>query len=80
MKQQNISDMEFAGFCKDENMELVKDDDGNEIEQVVKDSKGNIEYTYGLRYGEFIALNTHMIQKLYKRIEELENRIEEMKS
>ena len=27
---------------------------------------------YGLKYEEFIALNTHMIQKLYKRIEHLE--------
>ena len=29
-----------------------------------------------MRYEEFIALNTHMIQKLYKRIEELEKRID----
>lgn len=30
------------------------------------------EEKYALRYEEFIALNTHMIQKLYKRIDELE--------
>lgn len=29
---------------------------------------------YGLRYSEFIALNTHMIQKLMKRVNELESR------
>lgn len=34
------------------------------------------EEKYALRYEEFIALNTHMIQKLYKRIEELEKRID----
>lgn len=31
--------------------------------------------TYGLRYGEFVALNTHEIQKLKKRVSELENRL-----
>jgi hypothetical protein len=30
----------------------------------VVDADGNPEYTYSLRYEEFIALNTHMIQKL----------------
>lgn len=78
MKRENITAMDFAGFCMDANKELVTDDEGNETEQVVKDDKGNIEYTYGLRYGEFIALNTHMIQKLYKRIEDLENTIKEL--
>lgn len=34
--------------------------------------KGIEKTEYSLRYEEFIALNTHMIQKLYKRIEELE--------
>lgn len=38
------------------------------------DPKTNDE-KYGLRYEEFIALNTHMIQKLYKRIEVLEEKI-----
>ena len=38
------------------------------------DPKTNDE-KYGLRYEEFIALNTHMIQKLYKRIEFLEEKI-----
>ena len=35
----------------------------------------NGENQYGLRYDEFIALNTHMIQKLFKRMNELENKI-----
>ena len=38
------------------------------------DPKTN-EEKYALRYEEFIALNTHMIQKLYKRIEELEKKL-----
>lgn len=36
------------------------------------------EDKYYLRYEEFIALNTHMVQKLFGRIEELENRIKEL--
>lgn len=48
-----------------------------------KDFAGFIKYNdvetneekYALRYEEFIALNTHMIQKLYKRIDELEKLI-----
>jgi hypothetical protein len=30
--------------------------------------------TYGLAYSELIAVNTHMIQKLIKRVEALEGR------
>ena len=29
------------------------------------------DYRYSIRYGELIALNTHMIQKLYQMVEEL---------
>ena len=49
-----------------------------------KDFAGFIRYNdpetneekYALRYEEFIALNTYMIQKLYKRIDELEKKLE----
>ena len=52
-----------------------------------KDFAGFVKYNdpktndekYGLRYEEFIALNTHMIQKLYKRIEVLEEKIRVLK-
>ena len=35
--------------------------------------------TYGLRYEEFVALNTFEIQKLKQRVKELENTIKELK-
>lgn len=35
---------------------------------------------YGVRYEDFIALNTHMIQKQQKKIEELEKEIMELKN
>lgn len=40
--------------------------------------KGEVQYN--LSYTEFIALNTHMIQKCLKRIEELENEISILKN
>lgn len=39
-----------------------------------------IEDPMGLRYDEFIAWNTHMIQKLYKKVELQEETINELKS
>ena len=42
---------------------------------LVKDEQEN----YGLRYGEFISLNTWQIQKLKARVIELENEIKEIK-
>lgn len=61
-----ITSKEFAGFIKTP----IVNEETNEIEG----------YDYGLRYGEFIALNTHMIQKLYKRISELESKIIELQN
>ncbi len=37
-----------------------------------KEGSNDIQYDYGLRYEEFIALNTNEIQKLKKRVAELE--------
>lgn len=61
--ESGLTSIDFAGFIKTP----IEDDDGSII-----------DYRYGLRYGEFIALNTHMIQKLYTRIDELENKIQEL--
>lgn len=41
----------------------------------VNENDGIEDNYYKLRYGEFISLNTYMIQKLYKRIEELEKKL-----
>ena len=68
----NLTGKDFAGFCKDlrvdENGEAILDENGKEI------------YDYSLRYSEFIALNTHMIQKLQNEIVELKSEIAELKS
>ena len=56
-----LTSLDFAGFVKS-----PKRDDN---EQVIEG-----KYDYALRYGEFIALNTYMIQKLMARVDELERR------
>lgn len=67
-----LTGKDFAGFCKD-----LKVDDNN---NVVLDENGQAVYDYSLRYSEFIALNTHMIQKLQNEIAELKAEIQELKS
>jgi hypothetical protein len=57
MQEVGISDLEFAGFCKDE----------------VEQEDGTTKTVYGLRYSEFIALNTLMIQKTRNELSELKN-------
>lgn len=44
----------------------------------VNEKDGIEDNYYKLRYGEFISLNTYMIQKLYRRIDELEAKIMSM--
>lgn len=56
-----LNSLDFAGFIKSPIYE--------EDNETIKD------YSYGLRYGEFIALNTYMIQNLYKHVDGLEKKI-----
>lgn len=63
--ESGLTSLDFAGFIKH-----PKNEDDTD------DSSG---FEYGLRYGEFIALNTHMIQKLYKKIDMLEDEITKLK-
>lgn len=48
------------------------------IEYSFFEEDGEQKDRYVLSYDEFIALNTHMLQKAYTKIEELENRIREL--
>lgn len=54
-----LTGKDFAGFCKD----IYLDENGNEVSR------------YSLRYSEFIALNTFMIQKLQERIDTIEENL-----
>ena len=74
LEMYNVDTKDFAAFVESKtNKQLYMDKIG-----YVPD--GMEETEYGLRYEEFIALNTHMIQKLYKRIDELEKEISDIKS
>ena len=63
-----LTSLDFAGFIKcPEYSEVTRSGvplEGAEI----------VDYRYALRYGEFVALNTYMIQQLYKRVEALEGK------
>ena len=60
-----------AGLSSEQLAALIKDP----VKEVLED--GITDYRYSIRYGEFIALNTHMIQKLYRMVEELLRQKEE---
>ena len=79
MSECGLTDLDFAGFCKDKKTEFVIDENGDEVEKLVLDENGNEQYIYSLRYSEFIALNTHMIQQAYKKIESQQEEIDKLK-
>lgn len=70
---------DFAGFCKDIKTETYLDEEGRECTKEVLSENGEPEYTYSLRYGEFIALNTFMIQKLYAENQNLKKENQDIK-
>lgn len=65
LNKHGLLSTDFAGFVKSP----VRDE---------KDASIINDYKYGLRYSEFIALNTYMIQKLYIKINELETKITQL--
>ena len=72
MKQAGLTDLDFAGFCKDILVQDSTDDNGNITgETAVLDDDGNPVYIYSLRYEEFIGLITFTVQKLWSEIEQL---------
>ena len=74
-----LTPLDFAGFCKDEVLPIKINKDGTRERVITHDENGNQLYDYSLRYEEFIALNTYMIQQCLFRIEELEKQVEKYK-
>lgn len=70
LEELNLTGQDFAGFCKN-----VRVKNG----QAVLDGNGEPIYDYSLRYIEFIALNTYMIQKLQAENNELKTEIQDLK-
>lgn len=84
MLEVGLTDLDFGGFCKDAKMEEIeiKNEELNTIDiikQQKTDENGEPIYSYSLRYQEFIALNTKMIQLNQQRIETLEEEIKQLK-
>lgn len=65
---------EFAALVK-----VPVDDKGEELNYNDKEQMARlVDYRYNIRYGEFTALNTHMIQKALNKIDQLEAKIAEL--
>lgn len=77
LKECGLTALEFAAFCKD--IKQTTKEGSDEVIDIL-DEDGNPTYEYSLRYEEFIALNTHMIQRQQKRIDDLENEVSELKA
>ena len=87
MTEVGLTDLEFAGFCRDQKtvpvqkttkVKVLNEETGKEEWQKInytKDEPVEGEYVYSLRYEEFIALNTAVIQSLIKRVELLEKHL-----
>lgn len=71
VKDAGLTSMDFAGYTIESKLDPENDD--ADIENLSDEEKN-----YYLRYEEFIMLNTHMLQKAYSKISELENKICEL--
>lgn len=88
MADVGLTDLEFAGFCRDQktipvqktkDIQMTDEDTGESRTETItytEDEPVEGEYIYSLRYEEFIALNTLMIQKLMERVDALESMIQ----
>lgn len=79
MKELGLSNLDVAAFCKDVKKKTIKTTDEEVIEVDDLDADGNKQYSYGVRYGEFIMLETHMLQKAYQKIDEQQKEIDLLK-
>lgn len=92
MSEAGLCDTDFAGFCKDPKMKHVQKtttvtvynpETGKEepVEMTyTEDEPVEGEFVYGLRYEEFIALNTAMIQDLTEKLEQQKSVIADLKA
>lgn len=67
MDEVGLTPIDFAAFCYD---------DFTADPEWTSESTNGMTDRYSLAYGEFISLNTHMIQKTMKENRELQNRVD----
>lgn len=75
MEELGMTPMDFAGFCKDQKTVPFQDEEGT-----LKSMPVEGEYTYGLRYEEFIPLCIKTIQMQQQEIDELKQQLAEIKA
>ena len=80
MAQARLTDLDFAGFCKTVKTKEVIDGDGNKRHEAETDENGEPVYVYALRYEEFIALNTFMVQKAHNENESLQKEVQDLRN
>lgn len=74
LQDANLTTEEFAGILIDRNISVGED------EIMSPDGATHFDEIYSLRYEEFIALNTYMIKKQQRIIEDLTRRIESIEN
>lgn len=77
MKEVGLTDLDFAGFCRDVKTEW---DEEAQEDKPVLDENGNPVYIYSLRYTEFVALNSRMIQLNREAIKAQQAEIDTLKA
>ena len=79
-----LSDLDFAGFCKDQKYETVSKtvevENSETGETELKEAYEYVpiegEYIYSLRYEEFIALNACVTQRLYSELSSMKESLD----
>ena len=85
MDEVGLTDLDFAGYCRDVKKETIEIEDPETgdisyIEREMLDDNGDPAYLYSLRYSEFIALNSKMIQLNKQKIADQEKEIQQLRN
>ena len=80
MSECGLTDLDFAGLCKDIKVEAYLDEESGEYEEKpLLDNNGNVQYIYSLRYEEFIAIIAYVLQDVTNQVEELRRAVAEIR-
>lgn len=79
LEKAELTSEEFAGLVIDKDITLNPNHDSSLSDEENKLSEIHYDKLYSLRYEEFIALNTHMIQKQQAKIQSLESEVTSLK-
>ena len=80
MSECGLTDLDFAGLCKDIKVEAYLNEESGEYEEKpLLDNNGNVQYIYSLRYEEFIAIIAYVLQDVTDQVEELRRAVAEIR-